>query len=408
VTRNPLVRLMGWLTQPAIAGRSWWIPTLPAPLRPRHASPRKAWPPVPLDVPPELLTVPGIRRDREAEQNAFEAEPLQLFHAVHAESLSWEVRAEWRSYLPVAPRQARADRAMRRTWLAAPPPPVEPSDEAALTAALKQRAAELGFGAAGVASYDPKYTFAQYTGHQAGERVVVLVLEQHYGAVQETPSVRSNRSAYDAEADGMRLTATLAGFLHRHGYRARAHNSHEAATIPYAVEAGLGQLGLNGQLLTPHAGSRCRLTMLTTDAPLVVDHPVDFGIHGLCDRCLACVERCPVGAIPSTRRFHRGVEKAKINTARCFPTVAQVAGCGVCMKVCPVQRYGLRAVLEEYARSGTIKGRGTDDLEGYDWPPDDAHIAPAERPRLGREFFKPEGLNFDPARKLPVAETSSG
>src|SRR5439155_20316484 len=144
---------------------------------------------------------------------------------------------------------------------------------------------------AGVGADDRKYAFAQDAGHQAGDRVVVLVLEQNYRAVQDTASVRSNRSAYDAEADGMRLTAKLARFLHRQGYRARAHNSHEAATIPYAVEAGLGQLGLNGQLLTPYAGSRCRLTMLTTEAPLLLDNAVDYGITGLCDRCKACVER---------------------------------------------------------------------------------------------------------------------
>jgi len=354
---------------------------------------------VPLEVPPELLTVPGIRRDRAVEEEGLTREPLHLFHTVHAEAIQWEVRGEWRSYLPVAPRQARAGRAIRRTWRADPRPPREPPDPAELTGSVKRRAAELGFGAAGVAAYDPKYTFVQYAGHQAGDRVVVLVLEQNYDAVQETPSVRSNRSAYDAEADGMRLTAKLARFLHRQGYKARAHNSHEAVTIPYAVDAGLGQLGLNGQLLTPYAGSRCRLTMLTTEAPLLLDSPVDYGITGLCDRCKACIERCPVGAIPSTRRVHRGVEKAKINTARCFPVVAQAAGCGVCMKVCPVQRYGLKAVLDEYARSGRIKGRGTDELEGYGWPLDGRHYPPGNRPRLGPDFFAPPGLDFDPERK---------
>jgi epoxyqueuosine reductase len=41
--------------------------------------------------------------------------------------------------------------------------------------------------------------------------------------------------------------------------------------IAYAVAAGLGQLGLNGQLLSPYAGSRCRLNVLTTNAPLVCE-----------------------------------------------------------------------------------------------------------------------------------------
>ena len=75
------------------------------------------------------------------------------------------------------------------------------------------------------------------------------------------------------------------------------------------------------------------------------------------------------------------------------------------MKVCPVQRYGLRAVLEEHARSGAILGRGTDELEGYVWPLDKHHYGPGEKPRLPRSFFNPPGFNFDPERKAPAARS---
>jgi ferredoxin len=111
--------------------------------------------------------------------------------------------------------------------------------------------------------------------------------------------------------------------------------------------------------------------------------------------------------------MYRGIEKAKINTSRCFPTVAQTSGCGVCMKVCPIQRYGLPAVLEEFARSGEIVGRGTDELEGYDWPLDRRHYAPGQKPRLPREFFQPPGFDYDPHAdpvyrySLAVAEDSA-
>ena len=75
------------------------------------------------------------------------------------------------------------------------------------------------------------------------------------------------------------------------------------------------------------------------------------------------------------------------------------------MKVCPVQRYGLRAVLEEYAQSGAILGRGTDELEGYVWPLDRRRYGPGEKPRLGRSFFNPPGLNFEPERRAPAARS---
>jgi ferredoxin len=397
--------LLQRLITPGTVAASAFVPTTPRFLRESYTSPRKAWD---VDLPPipeELLTVPGIRRDPVAEEAAFGAEPLHDFHQVHAEAIWWETRREWASLVPVAPRLARVARAVARTARVTPRPPSTPDEPGALKSACAAEARKLGLGAIGVTEYDPKYTFAQHEGHQCGDRVIVCLLEQNYEATQRTPSVLTNRAAYDSEAEVQHLAVKLAGFLHRRGYRAKAHATHEAAMIPYAVAAGLGQLGLNGQLLTPAAGSRCRLAILTTEAPLPFDRPVDYGVTAICDACQACVRRCPAGAIPRTRSMYRGIEKAKINTQRCFPVTAQAAGCGICMKVCPVQRYGLRAVLEEYARSGRILGNGTDELEGYDWPFDGRHYGPSERPALSREFFNPPGLNFDPARKLPLIKT---
>jgi epoxyqueuosine reductase QueG len=182
--------------------------------------------------------------------------------------------------------------------------------------------------------------------------------------------------------------AQLATFLQDRGYRSVSTNPHgHGVFIHYAVEAGLGQLGFNGQLLTPTAGSRCRLVAISTDAPLEFGTPRDYGINKICDQCQACVRRCPGDAIPRKRRYYRGIEKAKINTNRCLPLVTQAEGCGVCMKVCPVQRYGLAAVYDEYERTGRILGTGTDELEGFDFPVDGRHYPPGQMPKLARDFF---------------------
>ena len=79
-------------------------------------------------------------------------------------------------------------------------------------------------------------------------------------------------------------------------------------------------------------------------------------------------------------------------------------GCAVCMKVCPVQRYGLPAVVAEYESSGNVLGKGTDELEGYTWPVDGIHYGLGQKPRsaVTREFLQPAGFVFDPDRKRPV------
>ncbi len=377
------------------------LPAVPRIARRSSASPRNPWSVRFGPVPDDLLTAPGERIDPDEALAAFEREPLHSFVALHYESCVWEMARGWQVFLRFAPMLARADRSAERAE--SNPSPTASANgtgsrdsDQALTSSLRGYAAALGLGALGVTAFDRKYMTEQGIGTEAGNRVVVVALEQQYEATQLTPSDRSLAATYDSEAESLDLTVRLVQFLQARGFRARAHGKGDGMTIPFAVAAGMGQLGLNGQLLTPAAGSRCRLFMLSTNAPLVLDQPVDYGVHGICDRCQACVRRCPVGAIPRRRRVDRGVEKIKINQKRCFTTVAQVKGCGICMKVCPIQRYGLGAVLDEFARSGRILGRHTDDLEGYDWPLDGRHYGPGERPRLPLEFHTPPGFNFTP------------
>ena len=219
------------------------------------------------------------------------------------------------------------------------------------------------------------------------------MVEQNWEATQTLPGPVGEQTALSTNAEIIEMTAQLAEALERLGFLARAHSTEGIAVVHhYGIEAGLGQMGVNGQLLTPEAGSRCRLAMITTEMPLEFGGPRDFGIPRICDECQACVRRCPAGAIPLKRTWHRGIEKSKLNLGRCFPVVAKVNGCSVCVKVCPIQRYGLAAVLEHRAATGEILGRGTDELEGYNWPLDGYHYSPGQRPGLETAFFDVELL----------------
>ena len=61
-----------------------------------------------------------------------------------------------------------------------------------------------------------------------------------------------------------------------------------------AVACGLGEIGLNGLLLTPEFGSRQRFHMILTDAE-IEESPLFTG--SICDGCGKCAESCPLGAI---------------------------------------------------------------------------------------------------------------
>jgi epoxyqueuosine reductase len=266
-------------------------------------------------------------------------------------------------------------------------------------------AAEIGISAIGIAGKDVRYTFVDAAAQAVGDKVIVCVLEQNWEATQIIPGPVSEQTALSTNAELIELTIRLARALQGRGFRARAHTTEGIGVVHhYAVESGLGQMGYNGQLLTPRAGSRCRLSIITTDAPLVTGAPRDFGIPGICSRCSSCVRNCPSGAIPNKAAPFRGVVKVKLNLPRCFPVVAQVHGCAICMKVCPVQRYGLGKVLDHFEETGKIVGVGDDELEGYDWPLNHVHFGPGERPSLPRSFFDVPGFGSHVSeRAMPVA-----
>ena len=369
------------------------------PTRVRAPEVPPAWGPLENEIPEDLKTYPGEIRDLEEEARCAEREPLSEFFTVHPEASEFIVRHGLGFFAATVTFLAEGIHRIRQATRLRPAPAARTTDPVELTTALREEAAKIGLSRIGVAANDPKYSFAVSDAEQL-PNVVVCLVEQDWELTQKIPSDEAERSAMFGYAEGMKRTALLAEFLKEQGYRAAPQGfTGDGITIHYGVAAGLGQLGLNGQLLTPEAGSRCRIMLLTTDAPLTMDEPVDYGLHKVCDECKACVRNCPVGAIPQTRKPYRGVVKAKLNTVRCLPVVAQAEGCAVCMKVCPVQRYGLDAILEHRAGTGEILGVGSDELEGYDWPLDGKHYGPGETPKVGEDVMKNPDLTFDFSRK---------
>ncbi|MCH7740077.1 MAG: hypothetical protein IIC93_08025, partial [Chloroflexi bacterium] len=61
-------------------------------------------------------------------------------------------------------------------------------------------------------------------------------------------------------------------------------------------------------------------------------------------------------------------------------------GCGICMKVCPIQRFGMKPVMEHYVETGEILGKGTDNLEGYEIR-GKGYFGPGKLPSFDRELF---------------------
>ena len=257
-----------------------------------------------------------------------------------------------------------------------------------VTEAIRRKARDLGFGEVGFTRLDRRYLYESKKGWAKYEHAICVALEQDYAQTQSIPSMDAEYAHYGTyEVEGV-LALDLAGYIRSLGYHAQVHspNDNSAPYIPMFVEAGLGQLGANGQLLSPHFGSRARLAMITTDAIVTHDKPVDYGIHKFCQQCQVCVKRCPARALVKEKVWFRGVEKNKLIYDRCRPVMARYDGCGVCMKVCPIQRYGMKPVMEHYVETGKVLGKGTPNLEGYSLE-EKGYFGPGELPKFDREVF---------------------
>jgi len=262
---------------------------------------------------------------------------------------------------------------------------------------IRLKARELGFGEVGFTKYDRRHTYISKRRWAKFEHAICVALEQDYVQTQSLPSMDAEFAHFGTyEIEGA-IALDLADYIRSLGYHAQVHspNDNSAVYIPMFVAAGLGQLGANGQLLSPHFGSRARLAIITTDAPITYDQPIDYGIHQFCQVCQVCVNRCPGRAIVNEKVWWRGVEKNKLIYERCRPVMARYDGCAVCMKTCPIQRFGMKEVMEHYVTTGEVLGKGTHLLEGFTFL-ERGYFGPGELPQFGRSFFEiPHGRNED-------------
>lgn len=263
-----------------------------------------------------------------------------------------------------------------------------------VTKEIKDKALELGFSMTGITRYDHRYTYlSKRKWVKPFPHAICLALEQPYEETQMIPSEPAEAAVFATYRRMGELGLELGDYIRSLGYHAQIHNPGDSGSpvIPMFVEAGMGQQGANGYLLSPHFGSRHRLMIVTTDAEVTHDEPVDYGVQAFCTICQVCVNRCPGRALMREKVWWRGVEKFKIIAKRCRPVMGRYAACGVCMVVCPVQRYGLKPVLDHYAETGQVLGKGTHNLEGYEMR-DLGYFGPGQLPQFDAEFFHiPDG-----------------
>lgn len=179
---------------------------------------------------------------------------------------------------------------------------------------------------------------------------VVMLIDQGFETMEGASGDDwiSGAQSMRAYLRGAAIAGVMAAHVRRMGYSARAHsNAHsELLHLPAVLMAGLGELSRIGEMiLNPFIGPRSKSVLFTTDLPLAVDQPIDFGLQAMCNACLKCARECPCNAIPfGPKVMFNGYEIWKPDVEKCGRyrlTNMKGSACGRCMKTCPYNREDL-------------------------------------------------------------------
>ncbi len=169
---------------------------------------------------------------------------------------------------------------------------------------------------------------------------IVFTVEMDHeltGTGPQAPAVAESARQY--LNSGM-IATQVALTLRNLGYDATTHidANYDVICPLVAKDAGLGEIGRMGLLMTPQLGPRVRISVVTTNAPLVPSQPShDSTVIDFCTRCSKCSEACPAGSIPDGPVTDRENNYLwKISHEKCYTFWCHSGtDCARCLAVCP-------------------------------------------------------------------------
>ncbi|MDY0104467.1 MAG: 4Fe-4S dicluster domain-containing protein [Lentimicrobium sp.] len=136
------------------------------------------------------------------------------------------------------------------------------------------------------------------------------------------------------------IAVALAEHIRSMGYEARAHidGNYQLICPLVARDAGLGEIGRMGLLMTPKQGPRVRIAVVSTNLELITHtYNPDNSVLDFCMQCKKCANTCPSASIEFNEpQLREGIKRWKIISEKCY-TFWCISGtdCGRCMAVCP-------------------------------------------------------------------------
>jgi epoxyqueuosine reductase len=242
-------------------------------------------------------------------------------------------------------------------------------DAADASKKVKKAARYLGASLVGITAYNPLWTYSELIKEKFEEEsrqegppeyeifipefpfepksAVVMAVEMDYETIGLSPSSLEGAATGLGYSHMCEVGYSVATFIRALGYRAFANGNDVSLSIPYAIAAGLGELGRHGMLITREFGPRVRLVKVFTELELEPDPPIAFGVWEFCKNCKRCADACPSKAISDgeptlegkTISNNPGALKWYIDPEKCIQFWRDNGSdCANCIAVCPYNK----------------------------------------------------------------------
>jgi len=170
------------------------------------------------------------------------------------------------------------------------------------------------------------------------KNAIVFTMEMKKSDIEQAPSVQTNIEVFRTYYELGRSVNLIAECLREKGFNVQAVpaiSSNLNLTV-MARDAGLGEFGKHGLLITDEFGPSVRIAAVLTDLNNLPSSnaPNKAWIKGFCDTCNACVRKCPANAIYEKPLVLEDGSEQHIDFKKCAVPFSKQYGCTICIKEC--------------------------------------------------------------------------
>lgn len=213
----------------------------------------------------------------------------------------------------------------------------------------------------GVAKLKPEHYYShrgrltQHFGEEIAhhhENAIVFAVPLDLPLMKQAPTIPEAIAVTQGYVQAALIGLILSYVIRGLGYDARNHSDGNYLLIAPTVgrDAGLGEIGKNGLLVTKEHGPRIRLGVVSTDMPLDYNKPSNLGLSEICALCGRCADTCPARAITDS-----------FDADACYGKWREFGtDCGLCITNCPfshgafsgkelpLQESEIKSILQEF------------------------------------------------------------